>query len=349
MRYFSYRNKMRLRTALITLLITLAVLAVIAIGVFVYLQRYVVYTPDGAHLDFSTRPGAGTPNDSPVNPNFDVEESPILPDAGIILDGTAEDAGISALTKLAGYYVTGEMLSDTSAVLDALGTVSEPTAVLLDVKSVYGNYYYSTSVSGADTSSLVDAAAVDTLIENLAAMQNVYLIARLPAFRDSAFALSNQDSGLPLSSGALWMDSESCYWLDPAEGKVITRLESIALELQSLGFDEVVYDDFYFPDSPNIAYDNDRDAVVADAAKRLSANLAGEDIVFSLCSSSLSLAAYASRLYVSGIDGADVQSLAQSLESVYSPLQEHLVFLTDSRDTRFADYGLLQPLFESES
>lgn len=33
--------------------------------------------------------------------------------------------------------------------------------------------------------------------------QDCYLIARLPAFRDSAFAEANPDSGLALDSGAL--------------------------------------------------------------------------------------------------------------------------------------------------
>ena len=58
MRIVSYRNRQRLRKLLIALGIALAVLLIAAICIVIYLQRYIVYTRDGAHLDFGSRPGA---------------------------------------------------------------------------------------------------------------------------------------------------------------------------------------------------------------------------------------------------------------------------------------------------
>lgn len=347
MRYFSYRNKMRLRTLLITSLWVLAGLCAVAIGIFLYLQRYVVYTPDGAHLDFSLRPGYQAPDDSPANPSFVVEQTEASSGSDVVIQEETQEDGSVSMTRISGFYVTGAMLAQPDAVADVLSALTEPTAVMVDVKSIYGNFYYPSAVSGAEASTLVDPAAVQKLFETLNKNENLYLIACLPAFRDSAFALSNQECGLPLSSGALWMDSESCYWLDPSNDKVLSYLESLVLELQSMGFDEAALDDFYLPDSANIAFDGDRSGVIVDAAKKLSENLDGEEIRLSLYGTDPALAPYAARLYVKETDGAKVQSIAEAFSAAYTPLEDHLVFVTDSRDTRFSKYGVLMPAIES--
>ena len=350
MRFVSYRNRQRIRKLLIVLAIVLAALAVAAVCVVVYLQRYIVYTRDGARLDFGHSAEAADPaaDDSGLqNPEFQISQGPA--DATVEVATDADSETPAGMARIQGVYVTAEMLADPDRLTTALDSLEGQAAVLLDLKSIYGNYYYHTSIPGAELSSAVDAGAVDQLIADLAARNDRYLIARVPAFRDSAYALNNQDCGLPLENGALWMDSDSCYWLDPADDAVLSHLESVALELQSLGFDEVVFTDFYFPDSTNIAYDGDRSAAVLEAAQRLSQNLAGESIVLSFSTTDPALAAYAQRVYLSEDSGAAAVSLAQTFAAVYDPLSEHVVFLTSSRDTRFADYGLLQPAAESAS
>lgn len=348
MRYFSYRNKLRLRALLIGLGITIVVLIALAVGIFVYLQRYIVYTPDGAHLDFSTRPGAETTDTTVHNPNFVVEQADPIPGADIVVETAPQEEG-QALTKMQGVYVTAEMLSQPSAVAEALATYTEPTAVLVEVRSIYGNYYYPSSVSGAETSTLVDPAAVESLLKDLAANENLYLIARLPALRNSAFALDNQDCGLPLSSGALWVDSEGCYWLDPANARVLSHLEGVILELQGLGFDEVALDDFYFPDSSNIVYEADGNAAVAEAAGLLAQDLSEETIQLSFFTKDPAVAPYGVHVFAQENDGAQVQPLVAALSGVCEPLEDRLVFVTSSRDTRFANYGLLQPALEEDT
>ena len=82
---------------------------------------------------------------------------------------------------------------------------SRACAVLLQLKSTFGNFYYSSSIDGAELAD-VDTAAVDSLIDWLS-QHGYYLIAEVPAFCDTAFALANSAAALPLSSGALWMDS----------------------------------------------------------------------------------------------------------------------------------------------
>ena len=80
------------------------------------------------------------------------------------------------------------------------------------------------------------------------------LIARVPAFSDPEYALKHQSQALPLYNGALWTDEHDCYWLNPYSNDVQGYLTSIALELAGLGFDEVLFDNFYFPDSDRISW-----------------------------------------------------------------------------------------------
>ena len=68
---------------------------------------------------------------------------------------------------------------------------------MLDVKSKFGNFYYTTGLSGASQSDTIERA-MDALLADLI-RQDCYLIARLPAFRDSAFCRSQ--SGLRSGAG----------------------------------------------------------------------------------------------------------------------------------------------------
>lgn len=342
MRYFSFRSKQRLRRLGIGVLVALLILIALAIGIVIYLQRYLVYTADGARLDFSRRPGAE--EDLPGNPNFQVEDD--RPMGTIQLEDPDEEE-TPTVTRVEGYYVTVEMLTQPDAVRQALTAVSGPVTVLMDVRSIYGNYYYPSAVAGAEFSSLVDTASVQRLIEDLAGRPNIRLAARFPALRDSSFAVQNQSCGLPVSGGALWVDEDNCYWLDPADAQTLAHLEQVILELKTLGFDEVVLDDFRFPESANIVYEGDRAAAIAEAAQRLAANLAGVEVELSVGVPDAALAGSFARVYLSGVDGSQVQSITQSLASDFLPLESRLVFLTGSRDTRFAQYGLLRPALES--
>ena len=149
------------------------------------------------------------------------------------------------------------------------------------LKSTFGNFYYSSSIDGAELAD-VDTAAVDSLIDWLS-QHGYYLIAEVPAFCDTAFALANSAAALPLSSGALWMDSNGCYWLDPASETVMIYLKQIARELSSRGFREVVFSDFRFPASNSISYHSEKSGaeLTQDAAQELTTFFSGSNLMIS--------------------------------------------------------------------
>lgn len=343
MRIFSYRNKRALRR---TLLITggvLLLLLALCISRFVYLQRYITYSDEGAKLDYAQkiRPGGQTAE------ALDPEQYPFE----IIVDTTSQDgSGTDAQKQFSGYYITTRMLAkDVDAVRQALNDLDGLTTVMIDVKSVFGYYYYSSEQTGAQTAD-ADIKAVDALIADLTKRTGLTVIAHVPAFSEPLYAFEHQSESLAMYSGALWMDDQRCYWLNPNSTAVQGFLSSIAIELGGLGFDEVVFDDFYVPSSESIAWNAavSKEDAILNAAKNIVDNLEGTGIHVSFGSTAPALAAYGYHLFDRTDDPADVMEVMDAMQDVMTDIPAQLVFVTTSRDTRFAQCSVLLPLLSEE-
>lgn len=346
-----YRTRRALKR-LVTGLLVLALAAVVVWGCWVvWLERYVVYTEDGAILDFD------------LSLQFPPGEQAVAPPASTTVpiyfdDGSQTDSG--ALAQLNGYYVEPDLLlSDIDAVKRQLQELPIGTPVLIDVKNIRGGFYYTTGVEGAAQASTPDTDAMDALLDYLHS-RNLYTIARLPSFRDYSYSLANPTYGLPAqkngkNAGYLWMDEDRVYWLDPADDGTLGYLIQIAGELKSLGFDEVVFDGFSYPDTDAIYFNNTKtkDEVLADTAQRLVTAFASDADSFCIsfvANADFKLPIGRTRLYLDGASAADAAELAA--ETGMDAPQINLVFLTEVNDTRFDAYSVLRPLsmahFETE-
>ena len=331
----SYRSKLMLKKLFRILLILLAVALVAAIVVLIYVEPFVIYDRTGAHLEFA-------PSTEPSVELQAPETRPVVENPQIIYS-VGETAG-KTIAELGGYYITTSMLQDPQAVLDAVKAIDEPCAVMIQLKSIWGYYYYSSGVSGAERAS-VQTSVVDELLSYLKS-NGFYMIAEIPAFSDTVYGLNNQSCGLPLSGGALWMDENGCYWLDPANEQVISHLMEIARDLAGLGFREVAFSCFTFPTSDNIVYSSDKThaELIAEAAGQLTGFFTGSSTVISFVSDATDFPASscAGRLYVPNVDGSRVELYAQAYKDADSLLE--LVFKAASRDTRFENRAVLRPL-----
>lgn len=313
---------------------------------FIYLQRFLVYGEDSVSLDYEM---ILNPEQKPA------EETNISSFYLEIVEDDIQSAASLAegpIKPLTGYYITTSMLLDLPSVMSALETMEEaPTTLLFEMKSVYGNFYYDTDISGTYTSD-ADIDGIESLIADYARDGKTYLIARIPAFTDNNFALDNQSSGLPMKSGALWMDEENCYWLDPVSEDVQAFLISIAGELAEMGFDEIVFEGFRIPDSKNIVYDAGewtREEAAAEAAKVLREALGDLSVRVSFGSESPLVAAHTDRVYLTADNGSKVAEMVAEVESHVEYPDAQIVFQTASRDTRFDGYSILRPLVEGVS
>lgn len=331
----SYRRKLLLKKILRILLIILAVAIVFLIALIIYLEPYVTYDRNGAHLNLDESLSGLQSQDTR-------SERPKVEDAQIIYRDAVADT--EPISKQTGYYITSEMLREPDDVLRTVRTMERPCAIMLELKSIFGNFYYSTAIDGAQTAD-VDIDVIDTLISYLNE-QGFYMIAEIPAFCDTAFALANQSSGLPLSNGALWMDERGCYWLDPANDTVTSYLMQIARELSSLGFHEVVFSEFRFPASNSISYHSDLSTsqLIGNAAEKLTDFFANSNLMISFLTydTQFPASSCSGRLYIPDVDGSKIEKFVQAYADATTVTE--LVFLADSRDTRFEEQAVLRPL-----
>ncbi len=332
-----YRTRRTLsRVAMISLIVFL-VLALIWACWFVWLKRYVIYTRDqGAVLDMSLsaqvqggEKATAPPEGETISVYYNEGENAI---------NTSRE-----LTQMVGYYADTAALEESiSDVLAQAKTLSSGTPVMLDVKSPKGNFFYSSAVS-ANRHSKIDTAAMDELISYLD-NKGMYLIARLPAFRDYHYGLSNTADGLFVASGAyLWADDDYCYWLNPASQGTVTYLVQIVTELKNLGFDEVVFDEFCFPDTDNLKFSGDRAQTLADTAGILASTCTSNNFAVSFIQSpDFALPQGRSRLYLENAAAADAATVAAQTGLADPAI--YLVFLTENHDTRYDAYSVLRPL-----
>lgn len=332
----SYRTRRNWQRFGVIALVVILVSTAVWLCWFMWLERFVVYTRDrGAVLDMTMDPHIA---EGEVALPPEIDEVSVYYNEGDNAINTSKE-----LTQLIGYYADAAALADIAAVEEYAAKLPTGTPVMLDVKDAKGRFFYSSGVSG-ERSGSIDALAMDALIEKLD-NKGMYLIARLPALRDYSFGLNHTENGLFVSSGAyLWADDDYCYWLDPTKQGTVTYLVEIVTELKNLGFDEVVFDEYRFPDTDNLKFSGDRLEALNSTAKTLVTTCTTSSFALSFVSGDTGFAVPEgrSRLYVEGAAAAQAAGIAAA-SGVADPTI-YLVFLTEVHDTRFDAYSVLRPI-----
>ena len=331
-----YRIQQRLKRLAVVLLVVAVVAAVVLLCWFLWLDRYVVYTRDGAVLDFSLSDKLD-PGEVALPPEDDVTVSIYYNEGDNALNISTE------LSQLAGYYIDADMLeNDMSTVLSQLKKLPPQTPVLVEMKDIVGRFFFQTNLGPVRSS--LDQNAMNELMRVLK-LSDFYLIAKFPALRDYYYGLEHVDDGIFLKSGiGLWMDDSRCYWLNPQSQGTLSYIIQIITELKQMGFDEVVLGDFAVPSSDKIKFSGDRNEILGAAAQKILETCATDRfaVSFSVTSSSFALPEGRTRLYMEDQSASEIKTLAA--ETVFSDTAVKLVFITDLNDTRFDDYGVLRPL-----
>lgn len=332
-----YRIRQLFKRSFLTVLILLMVI-VLVIGVwFLWLERFIVYTENGIRFDFQLQ---DIPEGQFVSPPDTRPTVPI-----IYADDEEQEELVSyELKQMIGYYIDKTALEDIATVRQQLSQLPAGTPVMMDVKNIYGSFFYSSKVCSQRDSSY-DTAQVDGLIAYMKEL-GLYPIARLPALRDYYYGLNHVPDGLPEAGGYgwLWQDEFYCYWLDPTKEGTVSYLIDIITELKSLGFREAVFYDFCFPDTDKITFHGDKEEAIANAAKLLVTSCATDKFALSFEGTDVAfpLPEGRSRLYITGIAASEVATIAQQVQ--VSDPTINLVFLTEVHDTRFDRYSVLRPL-----
>ena len=301
-----------------------------------------IYTKDGVKLDFGVTDEfqqgqlAGTQStENTIQIEFN-ETEPTEPVS-------------TELKQMSGYYIPADKLSgDLTQIKAQISELPKGTPVMLDVKSIRGEFYYSSNVG--NPSAAVSQAAIDDLIAFLRD-GGYYIIGRLPAFRDYQFGLRNVACGLmdinKVHLVALWMDASKCYWLKPDSDGTVQHLVRIVTELRTLGFDEVLFYDFCFPDTDQIYYTGDKAAALATCAQTLVTACTSETFTVSFTSTSptFPLPEGRCRLYMENVSAENVSLMAE--QAGMTDPEIRMVFLANTNDNRYDAYSVLRPLDEA--
>lgn len=337
-----YRTRRTLNRVGTVLLFLLLIGAIAWLCWVVWLQRYVVYTDDGATLDFS-RSSNEISGEVAVPPVAEANIAIYFNEGANAIDTSNE------LTQLNGYYITSEMFqNDISNVLLQVERLPAGTPVMIDMKGGYGSFFYSSQLGDALISKSTDIAAVADLVNKLQS-KGFYTIARICAFRDYYFGLNHVSSGLyMLSRAGLWMDEGGAYWLDPTNPTTTNWIASIVLELRGMGFNEVLLTDFRFPNSDKYIFNGDKTAALETAAATLMSACAADNFALSFCveNADFTLPEGRSRLYLEDVSAANISTKAAQV--TFDDPEIRLVFITEAADTRFEEYGILRSLNVAE-
>ncbi len=335
---FSYRTRRFLGRLLRLLATTLVVCLVVGAFWLLWLQRFIVYTPDGVKLDFSL---------SQKLPEGVIAKPPVPGESVSIQYGEELEATNPGQTptmqKVVGYYLTvDQLVEDLEGVLTQIRELPRGTAVLLDVKGTWGYFFYPTQV-GDTTSESFDMAVMEQFFSTVNSLE-LYTIARLPAFQDYDFGRKNYACGLEMPGGYLYAGENNCYWLDPTDDIVLSYLIQISRELRDLGFDEVAFKDFSMPEDENILFTGDRAEAINKAAKTLVTACASSEFAVSFITNDerFLLPEGNCRLYLTDVAAADVQDVLSRF--ALSDPEHQVVFLAQTNDTRYEVSGTLRPI-----
>ena len=337
-----YRTRRKIKQGLLVALILALVLFLVWFCSVIFLQRYVVYTREGAHLDFSV---------SPEDIRGEVAAPPVGQLNVSIYYNEGENAMDSnaVLKKLEGYYIDAEaMKKGMTPIWEALKIVPKETPIMIELKGSNGYFYYGTTLADAVTATTVSTDAVDELIKELH-KKGYYTIAKVSAFRDYNYGLNHVSQGLPVKGTPyLWPDAGNCYWLQPDNDAVLSWIATFVKEIKEMGFNEVLLSDFQYPVTDKVAIPENKDEILAASAKKILEACGDETftVSFGVADSTFPLPEGRARAYLENIDARNVGAQLEKTKIPEPSIK--LVFVAKTNDTRYGQGSVLRPISAAE-
>jgi len=244
-----YRGRKK-RHYLITIpLFIIALLLIIAVSLFYYLQRYVVVTQDGVSLELPFLSDGSAGQDSSPGQEHHAYVNTVVaeliyeePDySSVRRAGAGED-----LIPMKALYVPYNSINDQGldyyvGLMSAYGA----DALVLQMKPPSGRLSWASSNEDAAAYDVNGSYDIGPAVEELKAM-NLYLTAELSCFYDELMAARNPALALHTASGDVYSDAVG-KWLDPYSEDVRRYIVSLARELADMVFDEILLTDMSYP------------------------------------------------------------------------------------------------------
>jgi len=263
--YLGYRGR---RSSGRRWIIFALVLILLAAAAFLLAQQYIVYDMDGSyHFELPWSHHGGTQQTSHHGGRQDLEiiiERPEEPEPEKI-PLHAQELDASALTA-----------DKMNAALAALPEGVNSVAVRL--KTVKGELLYPSQLAdAAEAKAVAGKDEARAAIETLTASGR-YTIARLAMLHDSRYSFAHMVEASVLQrnyKNYVWYAPDSSFYLAPEKEMARQYLCNIAAEVASMGFDELLLDEFGYPTKGrlNNIFTDDREMTMEAALALLADNL----------------------------------------------------------------------------
>lgn len=143
-----------------------------------------------------------------------------------------------------GIYISGP-IAGTSLMEDFIRMADETelNAFVIDIKNDSGEvtFHMDTPTVQEIDSDINYIPDLETLIRTCKE-HNIYLIARIVAFKDPYLAQAKPELAITRTDGSIFYDNSGLAWVNPYEQGVWDYLMEIAAEAARLGFDEIQFD-----------------------------------------------------------------------------------------------------------
>lgn len=147
--------------------------------------------------------------------------------------------------KVRGIYVSAYAAGTKEMMHDILDEISktEINAVVIDVKNDEGRVTFTmdTPVVSEIGATIRYIRDIDGLMAELK-KRDIYVIARVVAFKDPYLAEKKPEWSLKTTSGAVYRDKDGLAWVNPYRKEVWDYLVEIGTDASEKGFDEIQFD-----------------------------------------------------------------------------------------------------------
>lgn len=168
---------------------------------------------------------------------------------------TTEEVDTRIPVKVKGIYITGSVAGNANLInrLTELADTSEINAMVIDVKNDSGRITYAmggtkASEIGAVTNTIPDMEQLVKTLRN----KNIYLIARVVAFKDPFLAELRPELAIKNRDGSPYKDNNGEGWVNPYKQEVWDYLIEVSKKAAEIGFDEIQFDYIRIPTGKGI-------------------------------------------------------------------------------------------------
>ena len=209
--------------------------------------------------------GADTQPTEAADPSLDVENVPgsSRVDSGQQTEQSPQELLDAYLaddprtpTEVKGIFVTGAVAGTVNTMPELTQMVEDTSlnAMVIDIKNDAGEVTYKMGLPlsaeiGAEVRYVKD---MPQLIRQLKA-KNIYLIARIVAFKDPILAEKKPEYAVKNPDGSVFHDNNGLAWVNPYNEEVWDYLIDLSKQAVELGFDEIQYDYIRFSTAKGIS------------------------------------------------------------------------------------------------